>query len=205
MKRRLLIVFASIATLATGLDAHFVLVSPPRRPCRTAWATHRNGSLWRRVRQRRTRHTAQSRRAHQREHRDEGWRHVSSAPERIRLPSRTLSRRAGAHRRRIATRPDGDNARHRKRPLVGIGNHSEPLVAPVSGRWTVRAHRAPDGHARNGRSGAEHQLQELRAAGDSVHGGTCPQSGWRLLVPPLRDGDITADPAKPLDTRWAAR
>ena len=28
MKRRLLIVLASIATLATGLDAHFVLVSP---------------------------------------------------------------------------------------------------------------------------------------------------------------------------------
>ena len=88
----------------------------------------------------------------------------------------------------------------RSRAHRGFPHPCRRLVPALSEtrRAGVRDAEDADGSVGNGHRAAEHQLPEVHAASDPVHGRSRLQPAWRLRVPPLRGssdhrGSLEAD------------
>ena len=71
---------------------------------------------------------------------------------------------------------------------VSAAIQNPPQIPVLADGLFVHADRptGTDGAVRDRRAAAEHQLQEVHAAGRAVHGRARLQQPWRLLVSPLR-------------------
>ena len=92
--------------------------------------------------------------------------------------------------------------------MVGVGGHSEPAADPGARGWTVRAHTRPAGAGRPFETEVrlpnidckKCTLQVMQFMAE--HGFNNP-GGYSYHH--CADLEITADPAKPLDTGWPAQ
>src|SRR5262249_23651345 len=113
--------------------------------------------------------------------RDEGDRRGESAYQgaRDRLPSGLLTWCArGELTAGASARSESGDARQRARPDLRIRRGSESTGDSGTRGWSIRAPHAANGSdaaVGNGREAAEHHMQALHVAGDSVHGAAQPE------------------------------